>query len=85
MSETVHSQITPDTLPADNNLAAEVIPTPLAALLAQAPAPPELTVWHEVLTPSQLDAPEKETEALVSGTWAGCGAWKCAAKTASAG
>jgi folate-binding protein YgfZ len=68
MSETVHSQITPDTLPADNNLAAEVIPTPLAALLAQAPAPPELTVWHEVLTPSQLDAPEKETEALVSGT-----------------
>jgi folate-binding protein YgfZ len=67
MSETVHSQDPPDSLQADNDLPTGANATPLAALLGQSPAPPELTAWHGVLTPHQLDAPERETEALVSG------------------
>jgi len=66
MSETVHSQNPPDSLQADNDLPTGTASTPLAALLGQSPAPPELTAWRGVLTPHQLDALERETEALVS-------------------
>ena len=63
----IHSQDPPDSLPEDNNLPSGSAATPLAALLDQSPAPPELTAWHGVLTPQQLDAPKRETEALLSG------------------
>jgi folate-binding protein YgfZ len=41
--------------------------TPLAALLAQAAAPPQLQVYCGALTPRELDAPEKEIAALLAG------------------
>ncbi len=41
--------------------------TPLATLLAQDAARPELVVYRGVLTPRELDAAGKETAALVSG------------------
>ena len=41
-------------------------PTPLAALLSRT-AGPELAVYRGALTPIKLDAPERETAALVSG------------------
>jgi len=40
--------------------------TPLATLMAQAATPPELVAYRRVLTPWKLDAPERETAALVS-------------------
>jgi folate-binding protein YgfZ len=40
--------------------------TPIATLLAQAAIPPELVAYRGVLTPRELDAPERETAALVS-------------------
>jgi folate-binding protein YgfZ len=41
--------------------------TPLAALLESAAAPHELIAYRGALTPRQLDAPEEEIAALVSG------------------
>lgn len=41
-------------------------PTPLASLLAQTDAGPELAAYRGALTPLKLDAPERETAALVS-------------------
>jgi folate-binding protein YgfZ len=41
--------------------------TPLALLLAQAAAPPQLQAYRGALTPLRLDAEEKETAALLSG------------------
>ena len=41
--------------------------TPLATLLAQAVAPPQLQVYCGVLTPRELNAREKETAALLTG------------------
>jgi folate-binding protein YgfZ len=43
------------------------VATTLATLLAQASAGPELVAYRGVLTPRELDAPEKETAALVRG------------------
>src|ERR1035437_6963038 len=40
--------------------------TPIATLFAQAATPPELVAYRGVLTPRELDAPERETAALVS-------------------
>jgi folate-binding protein YgfZ len=50
---------TPQAIPADRS-------TPLATLLAQLAAGPELAAYRGVLTPRELDAPRKETAALVS-------------------
>jgi folate-binding protein YgfZ len=41
--------------------------SPLAALLTQAAAGPDLAVYRGVLTPRELDAPQSETAALASG------------------
>jgi len=41
--------------------------TPLATLLTAAGAPPVLTAYRGALTPRELDAPARETAALVSG------------------
>src|ERR1035437_169904 len=40
--------------------------TPIETLFAQAATPPELVAYRGVLTPRELDAPERETAALVS-------------------
>jgi folate-binding Fe-S cluster repair protein YgfZ len=40
--------------------------TPIATLFAQAATPPELVAYRGVLTPRELDAPERETAALTS-------------------
>jgi aminomethyltransferase len=47
--------------------ATEPIATPLATLLAQAAAPPQLQAYRGALTPLRLDAEEKEIAALLSG------------------
>jgi folate-binding protein YgfZ len=47
--------------------ATEPIATPLATLLAQAAAPPQLQAYRGALTPLRLDAAEKEIAALLSG------------------
>ncbi|MGA7343260.1 MAG: folate-binding protein [Terracidiphilus sp.] len=52
----------------ENDLAANPQATALAAMLESARAPRGLTVYHGALTPRELDAPELETAALVSGT-----------------
>ena len=58
---------TPVIHPTDQDLSAGTPATPLAALLAQAATPPELVAYRGVLTPQELDAPARETAALVSG------------------
>ncbi len=58
MTETVHPQAPP---------AIDLAPTPLAALLTQAAAPPALAAHCGVLTPDLLDAPGRETETLAFG------------------
>jgi folate-binding protein YgfZ len=40
--------------------------SPIATLFAQAATPPELVAYRGVLTPRELDAPERETAALIS-------------------
>ena len=50
-----------------SDLSANRQATALAALLETAHAPHELTVYHGVLTPRELDAREVETEALAHG------------------
>jgi len=67
MTETAIPQTIPANASAEQNLSAETLTTPLAALLGQAAAPPELTAYRGVLTPQQLDAPERETAALAYG------------------
>ena len=52
MTETANAATTPATL--------------LATLLASAPAPPMLAAYRGTLTPQELDAPAKETVALIS-------------------
>jgi len=47
--------------------ATEPTATPLATLLAQAAAPPQLLAYRGVLTPFRLDVAEKEIAALLSG------------------
>jgi folate-binding protein YgfZ len=47
--------------------ATEPTATPLATLLAQAAAPPQLQAYRGALTPLRLDAAEKEIAALLSG------------------
>jgi folate-binding protein YgfZ len=56
----------------ESAIAANIPPSPLAALLAAAPAsatlkPAELTAYRGVLSPKWLDAPQKEWSTLVSG------------------
>jgi folate-binding protein YgfZ len=41
--------------------------SPIATLFAQATTPPELVAYRGAMTPRELDAPERETAALVSG------------------
>jgi len=48
-------------------IAATSLATPLATLLASAAKPPKLAAYRGALTPRELDAPETETAALVSG------------------
>jgi folate-binding protein YgfZ len=49
------------------DLAASIQATPLAALLASAAMPHELIDYRGVLTPRELDAPEREIAALAAG------------------
>jgi folate-binding protein YgfZ len=49
------------------DLAATIQATPLAALLASAAMPHELTEYRGVLTPRELDAPEREIAAFATG------------------
>ncbi len=51
----------------ETDLAQNLPPSALAALLESARTPHELAVYRGVLTPRELDAPEVETAALVSG------------------
>ena len=55
--DTVLSSDTPET----------ATPTPLGALLAASHPDHEAGVYHGMMTPRQLDAPERETEALAAG------------------
>jgi folate-binding protein YgfZ len=52
----------------ETELAATTTPaaTPLASLLGSKQPPAKLAAWRGVVTPLQLDAPQRETEALVS-------------------
>jgi folate-binding protein YgfZ len=65
MTETATPQAAPAVHPTAQNPAAAY--SPLAALLTQAAAGPELAAYRGVLTPRELDAPQSETAALVSG------------------
>ena len=49
------------------NLAVTVLSTPLAALLATVANPPQISEYHGVLTPQELDAPGSEIAALATG------------------
>ena len=51
----------------ETDLASTTQATPLAALLTSAAVPHELTVYRGVLTPRELDAPEREMAALAAG------------------
>jgi folate-binding protein YgfZ len=57
---------TPANHPTDQTRSAEIKATALATLLAQAVTPPEPVAYRGVLTPRELDAPARETAALVS-------------------
>jgi folate-binding protein YgfZ len=68
----METDLSPAVHPPDQNLSvgAPVIhppETPLAKLLAQAAAPPQLQVYCGVLTPRELDAPGREIAALLAG------------------
>jgi folate-binding protein YgfZ len=60
MTETAIPPTSPAAQSADEDLSAQVRATPLAALLAQAAAPPKLQVYFGVLTPGMLDAPQAQ-------------------------
>jgi folate-binding protein YgfZ len=65
MMETDLPQAASANEPTENGLNAAARPTPLAAFLAETAAP--LAAYRGALTPCQLDAPEREMAALVSG------------------
>jgi folate-binding protein YgfZ len=67
MNETAIPQAAPAPRPTDKNLSSGEPVTPLATLLTQAAAPPELAAHCGTMTPRELDAPERETAALASG------------------
>jgi len=73
MTENDLSLATPAIHSADETPPVTLRPTPLAALLASAATGPELAAWPELvayrgaLTPLKLDAPERETAALIYG------------------
>jgi len=67
MTETANPQATPANPPTDQDLSAGPRATPLATLLAQTAATPELVAYRGVLTPRELDAPARETAALAFG------------------
>jgi folate-binding protein YgfZ len=67
MTENAISQAAPAGHPADEMPRVTVRPTPLASLLASTGKGPELAAYRGVLTPKELDAPESETAALLSG------------------
>jgi len=52
---------------ADLNVAASPAATVLAGFLVSTDPPPHFAAYHGVLTPTELDAPEDELEALISG------------------
>ena len=51
----------------ESDLAATIVLTPLAAMLASAVKPPQIAEYRGALTPRELDAPEAEIAALASG------------------
>jgi folate-binding protein YgfZ len=68
----METDLSPAVQPTDQNLSAggpviHPLETPLATLLAQATAPPQLQVYCGGLTPRELDAPGKEIAALLAG------------------
>jgi folate-binding protein YgfZ len=68
----METDLSPAIQPPDQNLSAGApvthpTETPLATLLAQAAAPPQLQAYCGVLTPRELDAPEREIAALLAG------------------
>jgi folate-binding protein YgfZ len=67
MTENAISQATPAGHLSDETPPVALRPTPLAELLYRAGTPPKLVAYRGVLTPEKLDAPERETAALVSG------------------
>jgi folate-binding protein YgfZ len=67
MTEMAIPQATPANHPTDQDLSAGPRATPLATLLAQTAATPELVAYRGVLTPRELDAPARETAALAFG------------------
>jgi folate-binding protein YgfZ len=67
MSETAIPQAAPATRPTDENPPLTLQTTPLAALLAKAPAGTVLAAYRGVQTPQELDAPDRETAALAAG------------------
>jgi folate-binding protein YgfZ len=67
MTENAISQAALAGHPADETPPVALRPTPLASLLAPTAAGSELAAYRGVLTPEKLDAPESETEALLSG------------------
>ncbi|MGO9775963.1 MAG: YgfZ/GcvT domain-containing protein [Terracidiphilus sp.] len=66
MTENAISQTAPAVHSANGTLPMEVRPTPLASLLAPTAGGPRLAAYRGVLTPERLDAPERETAALLS-------------------
>jgi len=67
MTETATPKAAPANHSTDQDLPVVALATPLATLLAQTAAPLELVAYRGVLTPKELDAPEKETAALALG------------------
>jgi folate-binding protein YgfZ len=67
MTETVIAQTTPANHSADEDLSVTAPATPLAALLIQQEARPELMAYRGAQTQQKFDAPEKETAALAFG------------------
>ncbi len=67
MTETAIPQAAPATPSMDEDRSSGARPSPLAALLTQTGAGPELTAYRGVLTPRELDAPQREIAALALG------------------
>jgi folate-binding protein YgfZ len=67
MTKNALSQVGLAGQPTDETPASALWPTPFASLLAPVPAGPELATYRGALTPKELDAPESEIAALLSG------------------
>jgi folate-binding protein YgfZ len=67
MTENTISQAKSDGRPANETPTSALRPTPFASLLAATSAGSELAAYRGALTPRELDAPEREIEALLSG------------------